>query len=336
MLAAVYYGKEDIRIKNVPTPEPSSGEVLLRVQYGGICGGDMSLYAGKHPRAKAPLVPGHEIFGRVESAGSDVPDWRPGMRAVVYPLITCGHCAPCREGNAHVCETLRVIGFDRDGGFAEFVKVSPKDLVPIPDSLSDEEAALIEPLAVAVHALENSSFRIGDTVLVTGGGPIGNLVAQVARASGAREVVISEVQGYRRQVAAQMGFATFNPVEENAQQALQRLLGSPFVDIVFEATGSAAAYKDVVECCKVRGQIAFVGIPKTPPEVDVLRILFKEISTTSARVYRMRDYLAAISLLSHKAVDVLPLIERVPLRDAALGFEKMKAASSSIKILLVP
>jgi (R,R)-butanediol dehydrogenase/meso-butanediol dehydrogenase/diacetyl reductase len=336
MLAAVYCGKEDIRVENVPVPELANGEILLRVQYGGICGGDMMLYAGKHPRAQAPLVPGHEIVGRVSAIAGEAPGWKKGMRAVVYPLITCGHCAPCREGNAHVCETLRVVGFDRDGGFAEFVKVDPDKLVAIPDTVTDDEAALIEPLAVAVHAVENSSLRIGDTVLVTGAGPIGNLVAQVARAAGARHVVVSEVQPYRRQVAARMGFPTFNPTEEQGQQALQRLLGARFVDSVFEATGCAPAYKDAVECCKVRGQINFVGIPKTPPAVDVLQILFKEIFATSARVYRKRDYLAAISLLSRKAVDVLPLIERVPLNEAPAGFEKMKAASTSLKILLVP
>jgi (R,R)-butanediol dehydrogenase / meso-butanediol dehydrogenase / diacetyl reductase len=176
MLAAVYCGKEDIQVRSVPVPELSDGEVMLRVRYGGICGGDMMLYAGKHPRARAPLVPGHEIFGRVEAVAGEVRGWRQGMRAVVYPLIVCGRCAPCLEGNAHVCETLRVIGFDRDGGFAEYIKVEAEKLVAIPDHVSDEEAALIEPLAVAVHAVENSHMRIGDSVLVTGGGPIGNLV----------------------------------------------------------------------------------------------------------------------------------------------------------------
>ncbi len=337
MQAAVYLGIEDIQVKDVPKPEIGAGEILVRVQFGGICGGDMSIYAGKHPRAKAPLVPGHEIFGRIESTGAGAGDeWKKGMRVVLYPVVSCGKCAPCRENNIHVCETLRVVGIDRDGGFAEFVKVEPDKLFAIPDGVSDEEAVVIEPLAVAVHAVQNSAFRVGDSALVIGGGPIGNLVAQVLRASGAREVIVSEVKPYRRDLAARAGFKVIDPSAGDIQQSLQQLTGSRFADTVFEATGFAGAYKDAIQCCKVRGHIAFVGIPKTIPEVDILTILFKEIFTSSARMYSRKDYLGAIALLLRGAVDVLPLIEKIPLKDAPLGFHMMKAADTSLKVLLVP
>lgn len=337
MQAAVYCGVEDIQVKNVVEPEIGSGDILVRVEYCGICGGDMSIYAGKHPRAKAPLVPGHEVFGRIESVGSAVNcEWKKGMRVVLYPVIACGHCAPCREGNAHVCETLRVVGIDRDGGFAEFVKVEPDKLFAIPDEVSDEEAAVIEPLAVAVHAVQNSTFRVGDTALVIGGGPIGNLVAQVLRASGASEVIVSEMKQYRRDLAERAGLKVIDPSAGDTQQALQRLIGSRFADTVFECTGFAGAYKDAIQCCKVRGHISFVGIPKTIPQVDILAILFKEIFTSSARMYSRKDYAGAIALLLRGAVDVLPLIEKLPLKDAPEGFHKMKAADTSLKVLLVP
>src|SRR5215469_6159574 len=192
MQAAVYFGKEDVRVEDRPEPTVGDSEVLVRVRYAGLCGTDMTIYSGKHPRAQAPLVPGHEVLGRVEVSGSSVRNaLQKGTRVAIYPLISCGRCVACVEGSAHVCEKLRLVGIDQDGGFAEFVKVEPHQLVPIPDELSDEQAALIEPLSVAVHAVHESGLHIGDTVLVTGGGPIGNLVAQVARASGAREVVIS-------------------------------------------------------------------------------------------------------------------------------------------------
>jgi len=337
MQAAVFLGIENIEVKDVPKPEINAGEILVQVQYGGICGGDMSIYAGKHPRAKAPLVPGHEIFGRIASTGADVGnEWKEGMRVVLYPVISCGHCGPCRENNVHVCETLRVVGIDRDGGFAEFVKVEPDKLFAIPDAVSDDQAVVIEPLAVAVHAVQNSSFRVGDTALVIGGGPIGNLVAQVLRASGASEVIVSEVKQYRRDLAARMGFKVIDPSAGDIQESLKRLIASRFTDTVFEATGFGGAYKDAVQCCKVRGHIAFVGIPKTIPQVDVLTILFKEIFTSSARMYSRKDYLGAIALLLREAVDVLPLIEKIPLKDAPLGFHMMKAADTSLKILLVP
>lgn len=337
MRAAVYYSKENIQVRDWPAPEPTKDEVVVRVRYTGICGTDLAIYAGVHPRAVAPLVPGHEIFGRVEALGSTTDrQWQPGVRVVIYPLIACSHCQACLEGNSHVCEHLGLVGIDRDGGFAEFVKVKAHQLVAIPNEISDEEAALVEPLAVAVHAVRESGFRPGDTVLVTGGGPIGNLTAQVARASGARAVVISEVKAFRRELAHDLGFLTFNPPEEDAMQALHRLLGRSSVDIVYEATGFTTAYQDAVCCCKVRGEISFVGIPKAPPEIDVQRIVFKELRTTSARVYRMRDYQEAIQLIRRRALDLLPLITRVPLQDAVVAFGHMKAVSTSLKILLAP
>jgi (R,R)-butanediol dehydrogenase/meso-butanediol dehydrogenase/diacetyl reductase len=337
MRAAVYCGKEDIQVREVAAPEIGAGEILVRVQYGGICGTDVAIYNGKHLRAQAPLVPGHEVFGRIDAIGSAVQgEWKKGMRVAIFPLIPCGRCTPCREGRVNVCETLRMVGIDRDGGFAEFLKVGPENVVAIPDSVTDEQAAVMEPLAVGVHAVENSLFRTGDTALVTGGGPIGNLVAQVLRASGAREVIVSEMKPYRRDLAARMGFPVFDPAGEHAQQALQRLLGSRFVDIVFEASGYPAAYQDAVQCCKVRGQINFVGVPRTMTEIDILGIVFKEISSSSSRVYRRRDYLGAIALLSRGAIDVLQLLDKVALSDAPSGFQRMKAADTSLKLLLVP
>ena len=337
MLAVVYYGKENIQIMELPQPEPADHEVIVRVASNGICGSDMTIYAGKHPRAKPPLVPGHEIFGRIEKLGANVDaSWKAGTRVAICPLISCGQCETCREGNAHVCERLGLIGIDTDGGCAEFVKVKAEQLVAIPDGVRDDQAAFVEPLAVAVHAIRESGFRPADIVPVTGGGPIGNLLAQVARASGAREVLVSEVKDFRRQLLARIGFLTFNPETERAADALQRFIGRRSVDIVFEATGVAGAYKDAVHCCKIRGEVVFTGIPKAPPEIDVLGIVYKEIRTTSARVYRVRDYLGAIKLLERGAVDTDPLITRIPLANAIEGFERMKAGDGCLKVLLTP
>ncbi len=338
MQAAVYQGKEKIRVQDWPDPEPSAGEVVVKVRYAGICGTDMMIYSGKHPRATPPRVLGHEIFGTIRELGQQVdPAWKKGTRVAVYPLISCMQCTPCREGNAHVCEKLGLIGIDRDGGFASYVKARQDQLVPVPEEVNDEQAAVVEPLSVAVHAVRNSSFRPGDTVLVTGGGPIGNLLAQVLRASGAREIVVSETKQLRRDLAHRMGFPTFDPTEGDSTEALRRLIGEHFVDSVFEASGFPAAYRDAVQCCKVRGTIAFVGIPKAPPELDILRIVFKEIQTHSARVYKVGDFRVALGLLARRAVDVLPIItDRLPLRDAPQGFQKMYHADTSLKILFAP
>jgi len=335
MKAAVYYGKEDIRVEERSEPGIKDGQLLVRVHETGICGTDMQIFAGKHPRAKANLVPGHEIFGRVEDPHGS--PWKRGDRVVVYPLISCGHCQPCMEGNAHVCATLGLVGIDRDGGFAELVAVDERQLVAVPDTIPDTDAAIIEPLAVAVHAIHNSAFRIGDTVLVTGGGPIGNLLAQTLRASGASRVVLSEISSFRRELAAKLGFPVFDPSAEAPQAALLRVLGKASADMVFEATGHAAAYQNAIECCAVRGQVSFVGIPKTVPPVDVQGIVYKELQISSARVYRRRDYEGAIALLSRKAVDGGSLItDRIPLNQAPRAYELMGSAATSGKIVISP
>jgi (R,R)-butanediol dehydrogenase/meso-butanediol dehydrogenase/diacetyl reductase len=338
MQAAVYHGKENIQVQDWPDPELSSGEILVKVRYAGICGSDMMIYGGKHPRAVPPRVLGHEVFGSVEETGTAVgPVWKKGTRVAIYPLISCGGCNPCKEGNAHVCEKLGLIGIDRDGGFATYVKAVPEQLVAVPDVVDDDQAALIEPLSVTVHAVRNSSFRLGDTALVTGGGPIGNLLAQVLRAAGAREVVVSEVKPFRRALAERMNFLTMDPSERNPQESLQQLIGERFVDHVFEASGQTPAYRDAIQCCKVRGEITFVGIPKSSPQVDILSLVFKEIRTSSARVYTIQDYLGAIALLVRRSVNAASVVtDRLLLKDTPMAFERMLGAENCLKILLTP
>jgi (R,R)-butanediol dehydrogenase/meso-butanediol dehydrogenase/diacetyl reductase len=338
MRAGVYRGPDTIKLEDWPVPQLASGEVLVKVRYAGICGTDILIRRGKHPRVVAPRVLGHEIFGAVAEARppADVV-WKPGARVAVYPLISCGHCAPCREGSSHVCEKLGLIGIDVDGGIAEYVKAQPDQLFAVPDSVSDEQAALVEPLSVAVHAVRTSGFRPGDTALVTGAGPIGNLVAQVLRASGARAIVVSEVKDFRRELAERLGLRVVNPAREPLREILQSVAGGLFVDRVYEASGGASAYRDAVQACRVRGEITLVGLPKTPPEVDVLNLVFKEIRTTGARVYERRDYQVAIALLERGAVDVAPLItDQLPLADAERGFQKMQEAETSLKIVFAP
>ena len=335
MRAGVYSGVENLKLQEWPKPELSPGEMLVKVRYAGICGTDMMIHAGKHPRVVPPRVLGHEIFGSVaESLSPGDSQLKVGDRVAVFPLISCGRCAPCREGNAHVCEKLGLLGIDTDGGFAEYVKTTPEQLIPVPPGVDDEQAALVEPLSVAVHVVRTSGFTAGDIALVTGAGPIGNLIAQVLRAVGARQVVVSEAKPFRRNLAEQLGFAVVNPTETKPVDLIRQLAGESFVDHVFEATGATAAYRDAVQACKVRGHITLVGLPKLPPEVDVLNLVFKEIRTSGARVYTPKDFLVAISLLERSAIDVKSVVtDRLPLRDIEEGLRKMHDPDRSLKIL---
>ena len=335
MQAGIYNGAESLKLQEWPKPELNPGEMLVKVRYAGICGTDMLIYAGKHPRVVPPRVLGHEIFGAVVETKPPLESQiKVGARVAVFPLISCGRCAPCREGNAHVCEKLGLIGIDTDGGFAEYVKANPDQLIPVPLGVEDEQAALIEPLSVAVHVVRTAGVTAGDTALVTGAGPIGNLVAQVLRAVGARRVLVSEAKRFRRDLAERMGFAVVNPLEAKPAEVIRQMAGEPFVDHVFEATGATAAYRDAVQSCKVRGHITFIGLPKAPPEVDVLNLVFKEIRTSGARVYTPKDFLVAISLLERDAIDVKNVVtDRLPLKDIEEGIQRMHDPDRSLKIL---
>ena len=335
MRAGVYSGAENLKLQEWPRPELEPGEMLVKVRYAGICGTDMLIHAGKHPRVVPPRVLGHEIFGAVVETRAPVESQiKEGDRVAVFPLISCGRCAPCREGNAHVCEKLGLIGIDTDGGFAEYVKATPEQLIPVPPGVEDEQAALVEPLSVAVHVVRTSGFAAGDTALVTGAGPIGNLIAQVLRAVGARRVLVSEAKPFRRDLASRMGFAVVDPLEVKPLEAVRQLTGESFADHVFEATGATAAYRDAVQSCKVRGHITFVGLPKSPAEVDVLNLVFKEIRTSGARVYTPKDFLVAISLLERGAIDVKSVVtDRLPLKDIEEGLQRMHDPDRSLKIL---
>src|SRR5665811_836311 len=191
MKAAVWTATDQVEVTDVPLPEVPNGWALVKVAYNGICGTDLAILHGKHPRATAPLIMGHEISGWVERAGATGPD--AGTLVVAEPLISCGECRSCKNGLTHVCRRLGLYGIDAPGGMAQYVALPPEVLHAVPDGVDLRMATLAEPLAVAVHALERSGMERGDVVAVYGAGPIGILTALVARHEGAAAVVITAV-----------------------------------------------------------------------------------------------------------------------------------------------
>ena len=194
MKAAIWSGIDTVEHVVRPIPKISEGEVLLKVEAVGICGTDMAIFAGKHPRAKAPLIMGHEAGGTIVDIAGEAPAGvATGSRATFYPLLSCHECSTCRSGNTYVCENLKLIGIDRDGAMAEYVAVPADSVIPIPEHWNRNRAALIEPVAVAVHAVRRSSMKVGDSVFVTGAGIIGIVTAQMAKAAGAVQVIIADL-----------------------------------------------------------------------------------------------------------------------------------------------
>ena len=335
MKAVVYRGRRQVAVEDRPVPACGNGEVLIRVRMAGVCGTDLSIVAGQHPRARPGLVMGHEFVGTVHAVGADVSSGiQPGARVVVEPLISCGRCYACRSGFAHVCERLGLYGIDADGAFAEFVKVSQDKVFAVPDELPDTAAALIEPLAVAVHAVRLSALKIGDAACVLGGGPIGLLTALVAREAGLQALTLVEPQPYRLALARQFGIATLDPAQCDVDQTIRQQTGGRGVAVVFEAAGAPDAVLLAPRLCCVRGQVVQIAIPKTPREMDLVALTFKELNMVGVRVYDAHDFERAIALAARLGNDLEKLASPpYPLEHAGEAFGTAEQGDRALKVV---
>jgi 2-desacetyl-2-hydroxyethyl bacteriochlorophyllide A dehydrogenase len=328
--AISYQGKNSVAVVDKPVPQATEKQVLIRVDYAGICGTDLSIASGKHPRAAPPLVMGHEFSGRVVElpVGS-----RSGLKiddpVTVFPLLSCGECYICQMGMPHVCKCLGLLGIDTDGAFAEYVLASEDSVLKIPEGLAGAEGALIEPLSVCIHSARMSRLQIGDVVVVTGAGPIGLLMAMVARAAGAAEVIVTEVAPVRIAGAREMGFSVLDAASENLVSQVLDLTGGRGGDIVFEATGHPSVASYLMELVRIRGQIVQVGIFKEPVPLDMRTLNFHEVDVIGARVYEKEDFRRSISLLAKGVFNLQPLVTDVmPLDQGADGFATAQNATS--------
>ncbi|GAF12492.1 threonine dehydrogenase [Bacillus sp. JCM 19045] len=337
MKVGIYEAPETVSCQQREVPTLHEGEALIRVSYAGICGTDMMIYSGRHPRAKAPLILGHEFAGTIESIQDKASTFKAGERVVIEPLITCGTCKPCQRGDQHVCSSLRYIGIDRDGGFAEFVTVPIGRLRRVPDEVSDQEAAMIEPLAVAIHTVKKSSIQVGDTVAILGAGPIGLLIGLIAQQAGASAIYISDMSAYRLQVAQSMGFQAVHAGEADIVEVVKQETNGEGADVVFEVAGSQITANQMIDAIKTQGEMVVVSVYKTAPTIDLAKMHFRELSIRTTRCFSEDDFVKAIRMLKHKQVNVMPLISHVlSLDHIEDAFNHMNNPNSSLKVLVHP
>ncbi len=337
MNAIVYEGPGKLGLRDVPVPKPAAkGDVLIKVHYGGICGTDMVVWQGRLTRVVPPVVLGHEFIGTVEEALTD--EVKAGDRVVVEPLISCGQCLACRSGDYHVCRTLKLQGVDIDGGFTKYVVSPISKVFKVPATISDREGALVEPLAVAVHMVRRAVVQMGDYVVVLGAGPIGMLVACVAREAGAKQVVLVEVNPYRIDLARGMGFKVINSATENVKDIVLADTDMEGADVTFELAGRPATASLMTDITRIRGTILQGSVFSQPAPIQLQHVTLKEQSMIGSRVYKSKDYLSAIKLLNDKRVDVKPLISVVlPLCETIdKGFEAIKRGDPLMKVLIDP
>lgn len=333
MLAARYLGPDRIEPEEVSVPEIGEGEALIEVEACGFCGSDISIVAGTHPRARAPLTVGHELSGRVVEMKGSADGVRVGDRVTTYPLISCGVCYACTHGSPHVCRHLRLYGFDVDGCMAEFVKLPVSSLMKLPESMPAQIGALIEPLAVAVHGVGRTSLEGVRVVAVLGAGPIGLLTALVAQARGVPHVFISDVLPSRLELAESLGLTAVAAGEELRARVMEHSDGNG-ADVVFECAGHPSSAREMTALARSRGVIVNLSVFKKPVELDLQAVNFKEIEIIGSRVYEREDFLEAIALAPTLPLDGI-VSRAFALEDVVEAFQQFRSGDVC-KVLILP
>lgn len=330
MQAIEYQGAHQVASVERGIPVAREGEVLVYPTHAGICGSDLNIYSGVHPRATAPLVLGHEFSGLL---GEGHPTLEAGIPVTVNPLISCGTCTACQTGMTHVCEHLKLIGIDQDGGMQEAVAVPFETVVPLPNTMNLALGALVEPVAVAIHAIRQADYKAGDTAVVYGAGPIGLCVAIALKAYGASSVIMVEQNEHRLEKAMQLGFHAVDARSANTQQEIYKLLKGNRPDLVFDCAGHPSVLPHVLETVKIGGTVVMVAAYKKPAEVDLLMGMFKELTVKFTRVYTESDFARAIQLVDEQAAFAELITHTFTWAQAEEGFHLVTNPSNAIKVL---
>lgn len=335
MKASQYIGAGKVEYREVPLAEPGDDELRVKVAYCGICGTDLHIFKGHmDARVKAPQAVGHEVSGTVAAVGKNVAGFEIGQKVTVRPLDNCGACNTCRAGFTHICEKLRFLGIETAGGFAEYWTVPARLVHALPEDMPLKLAALVEPLAVACHDVRRSELRPGDRVVVSGGGPIGMLIALCARAAGG-VVTVCEINEKRLELARELGFKTVNPQKEDPVGIIRGETGGSGAEVVFEVSGSEAGARVITELARPRGTIVVVAIYAKPVPVDLHKFFWKELRMLGARVYEAKDYEQAIALAAGNTLPLEKLISEVfPLAELQQAFEFLTRTPDAMKVLI--
>jgi len=310
MKQAIMTAPGEIELRDIEAPVPGEGEVLLRVQRIGVCGSDIHVYHGKHPYTGYPVVQGHEFSASLEAVGPGVTGLTPGMKVTSMPQIVCGVCEPCKRGDYHICDQLKVQGFQAPGCAQELWVTDAASIIPLPETFTYEQGAMVEPVSVAVHAVRRAGDLKGKNVAVLGAGPIGNLVAQVACARGAR-VLITDVSEFRLDIARQCGLEnTCNPNQDSLKEAVGKLFGKVSFQVGFECVGIEATMTDAIETIAKGGTIVVVGVFGDKPRVDMGLVQNNELNLVGTLMYKKEDYEDAVQLIGSGEVATKPLMSR--------------------------
>jgi L-iditol 2-dehydrogenase len=339
MKALVYYGPEDLRQEDIADLKPLPGEVLLRVKACGICGSDVHGYLGITGRRTPPMVMGHEFSGQVAEVGEGVANIKVGDRAAVYPVVFCGDCEPCRQGNVHLCLNKKALGvLDCNGAMAEYVSVPAKLLFKLDDHITYEAGSMMEPLAVACRGVNHAGDLAGKNVLVVGAGTIGLLVAALVKMRNPASIFVSDLSDSRLGIAREMG-ATYgiNPLRDNLTEIIARETGAPGVDVAFEAVGATPTVQQAMASLRAGGTAVWIGNSAKMININMQEIVTRELRVCGSFLYTIQEFGTVAGLLNSGKLNIEPMISlKAPMMERGVElFAKLaKDPGSLIKVIL--
>ncbi len=298
-----------IEFSEEPIPKIADDEVLVKIIRIGICGSDIHVYHGKHPNTGYPVTQGHEVSGVIEKIGKQVIDFTVGDKVTILPQIVCGKCYPCTHDQYHICDNLKVKGFQAPGAAVEYFVAKKEELVKLPEELTYEQGAMIEPVAVAVAALKKIDEKLLKNVVVLGGGPIGNLTAQVAKARGAKAVLLTEISEFRRKIAKKVGIDhVIDPRKIDLAKKIEEVFGSDKADIICDCVGSNETITEAINIARKGSTIILIGVYNEQPPIDLNTIQNCELTLKGTLMYQRSDYQDAITMVYTKRVTLEPLM----------------------------
>lgn len=311
MLQQVMVSPGSIVFREVPVPEVKPGQVLIKIMKIGICGSDIHVFHGEHPFTPYPVTQGHEVSGEIAEIGEGVTGFKKGQKVTIQPQVVCGKCYPCRHGKYNLCEELKVMGFQTTGMASHYIAVDSAKVTLLPEDMTFDEGAMIEPLAVAVHAIRRAGDVKGLKIAVLGAGPIGILVAQTAKGFGAESIMITDISDIRLAKAKECGvdFAV-NTRNNDFGEALVTNFGPDKADIIYDCAGNDITMGQAIKYARKGSMIILVAVYAGMAKVDLAVLNDHELDLNTSMMYRNEDYLDAIELIKDGKVQLKPLISK--------------------------
>ena len=325
---------EPLQVETVPDPSPEAAELVVKVSYCGICGTDLHSTREGPFAAECDSILGHEFCGHVAEVGSGLKDqWEIGDRVTALPFIGCGVCVSCVTGRPFECAQVQLTGMNSPGGFAEYVKTGASETLKLPDDLAMQSAALIEPLAVGLHAVRIAQLKAGERVLIIGGGPVGLAVSLWCQFFGARDVLVSEMAEQRLALATQLGATgTLTPGATLGEEFGDVSGGAP--DVIFECVGAPGLLQETIEIAPRRSRIVPVGVCEQPDTIVPVLALVKELRLYFAIAYNRDDFETVIAMLGQHRIDATAMItDVVKLDEMPAAFEALRSPTTQCKVL---